>query len=145
MKGIFMIDRLVDILHSGNHSLVIDNGALHTYDGRGVSDLYRLYTTEPQSLNGAMVADKVVGKGAAALMALSGIKQLHADVISKPALDLLKTENISVGYDKLVDNIINRKGTGICPVETMCLECKTAEDCLPKITQFLSVILKTKN
>ncbi len=135
-----MIDQLVEILHSGNHSLVIDNGTIHTYDGRGVSDLYRLYTTDPQILNSSVLADKVVGKGAAALMVLGKIRAVHADVISRPALSLLESNGIAVTYTTLVDNIINRRGTGICPVETLCLECQTAEECLPKISQFLAKI-----
>ncbi|MCM1140087.1 MAG: DUF1893 domain-containing protein [Muribaculum sp.] len=133
-----MIDRLVDILHSGNHSLVVDNGEIHTFDGRGVRDLYHIYTTAPQILKGASLADKVVGKGAAALMALGGVKQIHADVISRPALTMLESDGITVTYSILVDNIINRKGTGMCPVETLCFDCTTAEECYPKITQFLT-------
>lgn len=133
-----MIDQLVEMLHAGNHSLVVCDGAIHTYDGRGVSDLYRIYTDEPHLLNGSMLADKVVGKGAAALMALGKISQLHADVISGPALSLLESNGVKVSYTTLVDNIVNRQGTGICPVETLCLECQTAEECLPKISYFLN-------
>lgn len=133
-----MIDQLVDILHCGNHSLAIDNGTIHTYDGHGVSDLYRIYTNEPLILHGSMLADKVVGKGAAALMVLGKVRQIHADVISRPALSMLDANGIVVTYVILVNNIINRQGTGICPVETLCLECQTAEECLPKISYFLN-------
>lgn len=133
-----MIDHLVEILHAGNHSLVVNNGTIHTYDGRGVSDLYRIYTNESQLLKDSILADKVVGKGAAALMVLGKISQIHADVISRPALSMLETNGIVVTYSKLVDNIINRQGTGICPVETLCLDCETAEECLPKISFFLN-------
>lgn len=133
-----MINRLAETLHSGNHSLVIYNGAIHAYDGRGVSDLYRVFTSEPRLLEKAMLADKVVGKGAAALMVLGKVSQIHADVISRPALSLLEANGIDVTYTTLVDNIINRRGTGICPVETLCLDCRTAEECLPKITLFIT-------
>lgn len=133
-----MTDRLAEILHSGKHSLVVDDGAIHTYDGRGVSDLYRIYTATPEMLEGAAIADKVVGKGAAALMALGKIRQLHADVISRPALAMLESNRIAVTYTTLADNIINRRGTGICPVETLCLDCETAEECLTRIATFLN-------
>lgn len=83
-----MNDRLIEILHNGNHSLVVDNGTIHTFNGRGVSDLYRIYTTEPEILKGASLADKVVGKGAAALMVLGNVRLIYADVISRPALSL---------------------------------------------------------
>ncbi len=133
-----MIDKLIEILHRGNHSLVIDNGTIHTYDGRGVSDLYHIYTTEPQILNGSTLADKVVGKGAAALMILGGIKAVYADVISIPALNLLNDAHIQVEYANVVPNIINRAGTGVCPVEKLCEGCSTASDCLPLIKEFIN-------
>lgn len=137
-----MIDQLVETLHKGKHSLVLFNGSLHTYNGRGVSDIYRLFTTEPHILCGAILADKVVGKGAAALMVLGKIKEIHADIISRPALSMLKANHLTVTYTTLVDNITNRQGTGICPVESLCIECSTAEECLPLIATFLSQISK---
>ena len=39
--------RLTEILHGGGWSLVVDNGAIRTFSGRGVSDLYGLLTREP--------------------------------------------------------------------------------------------------
>ena len=45
---------------------------------RGVADLFRLLREEPQLLRGAFIADKVVGKGAAALMVLGGGEGLFA-------------------------------------------------------------------
>lgn len=131
-------DRLIDILHSGHYSLVISNDGLHTYTGRGVADLYHVYRHERELLQGASVADKIVGKGAAALMALGGVADVTTDVISAPALSLLEECGIKVSYTKVVANIINRKGDGICPVEHLCSECNTPAECLPLIEQFMS-------
>ena len=66
------MNELIDILDNQNASLVIRDaqGAIHTLHGRGVSDLHNILHNMPQWLNGAMVADKVVGRGAAALMIL---------------------------------------------------------------------------
>lgn len=135
-----MIDDLIKILHDGGHSLVVANGVIRTFDGRGVSDLYHLLTEDPGFLQGAEIADKVVGKGAAALMIIGGIASLYTDVISAPALQLLRESHVKVSFGKQVDNIINRKGDGICPVETLCLPCATARECLPLITQFIRSI-----
>lgn len=44
--------RLTEILHGGGWSLVVDNGAIRTFSGRGVSDLYGLLTREPETLRG---------------------------------------------------------------------------------------------
>ncbi len=137
-----MMDHLIKILHDGGHSLVVANGKdVRTFDGRGISDLYNILNEDPEFLQGAEIADKVVGKGAAALMIMGGIDALYTDVISVPALELLHETAIKVGFGKQVDNIINRKGDGICPVETLCLPCATARECLPLINQFI----KAKN
>ncbi|MCM1449952.1 MAG: DUF1893 domain-containing protein [Clostridiales bacterium] len=132
------MEYLINILHEGNHSLVVANGDVSTFDGRGVADLFYLLKANPDFLDGADVADKVVGKGAAAIMILGQIHAVHADVISEPALRLLRQSSVMVSYEEVVPNIINRKGDGICPVETICMECTTAEECLPLITQFIN-------
>ena len=105
---------------------------------RGVKDLYRILNDSPLLLEGSRIADKVIGKGAAALMALGKVREVYADVISEPALRLLDSAGIPVSYTRLVPNIINRAGTGICPVESICKDAATAEECLPLITCFLS-------
>lgn len=133
-----MRDDLIKILHDGNHSLVVANGEVCTFDGRGISDLYNILNDDPGFLRGAEIADKVVGKGAAALMIIGGVDSLYTDIISAPALELLRHSNTKVDFGKQVDNIINRKGDGICPVETLCLPCATAQECLPLITQFMN-------
>ena len=83
------MEKLIRLLHEGNYSLVVAHGEIRTFSGRGVSDLYALSGEDPGFLRGASVADKVVGKAAAALMIVAGVSELHADVISRPALDLL--------------------------------------------------------
>lgn len=133
-----MMDDLIEILHDGSHSLVVANGEICTFDGRGISDLYNILSEDPGFLQGAEVADKVVGKGAAALMIIGGISSLYADIISVPALELLRQCPIKIDFRKQVDNIINRKGDGICPVETLCIPCATAQECLSRITQFIN-------
>lgn len=133
-------DRLADILHFGNHSLVVEDtgGTVHVFDSRGVADLYALLHSQPELLKGANVADKVIGKGAAALMCLGGVAQVYTDVLSRPALELFAASGVEdVMYDHLVPGIINRAGTGLCPVETLCLPCATPSECLPLIRGFI--------
>ena len=117
--------------------LVAKNDTIMEFKGRGISDLYRLYTTMPEALNGAFLVDKVVGKGAAALMVLGHISELYTAVISQPALQLLTAAGIKVDYSTLVENIINRRGDGVCPVESLCAGADSAETCLPLISEFI--------
>ena len=82
-----MMEDLICLLHEGSHSLVVANGDVCTFDGRGVSDLYDLFKEDSGFLKGASLADKIVGKAAAALMALAEVREVYADVVSRPALD----------------------------------------------------------
>ena len=134
-----MTSELTELLHQGHHSLVVRQGeSVRCFDNRGVADLYSLLGEEPQLLQGAAVADKVVGKAAASLMMLGGVTELYADVISDLALELLQQSPMAVHYTERVDHIINRARTGWCPMETRCRECHTAEECLRQVEEFLS-------
>ena len=134
-------EQVVRLLFTEKGSCVIRNGdSVRIFRERGIADLYRLLREEPQLLQGAFIADKVVGKGAAALMVLGGVTELFADVISRPALELLAGTGIAVEYTVAVPNIVNRAGTGICPVEQLCERAETAAECLPLIDGFMHQI-----
>ncbi len=136
-----MTNELTERLHQGNHALVVRQGeTIRCFDNRGVADLYRLLGEEPQLLREAAVADKVVGKAAAALMLLGGVTELYADIVSSPALELLRQSALKVHYGQQVDHIINRTGTGWCPLETRCKECRTAEECLREVEAFMQSV-----
>lgn len=135
--------KLIDILDREGCSLVIrHNDVEQCYRQRGVADLYDLLHTTPDVLQGAVLADKVIGKGAAALMVLGGVRQVYAHVLSQPALELLQQAGITVTYGQCVEHIINRAGTDWCPVEKLCHHVSTAEECLPLIEKFIQEIRK---
>ena len=113
--------QLIDILHNEDLTLVVksENGEIHRFTQRGVKDLLTLVSERPEVLKGALIADKAVGKAAAACMVTGRVRQVHADVMSEPALDLLQTHGIVAEYGQLVDHIINRAGDGWCPMEKL--------------------------
>ena len=87
-----VIEQAALILHAKRCSCVIvQNGNVRLCHEHGIKDLYQILKEEPEVLLGATVADKVIGKGAAALMILGGVKEVYADVISRPALKLFLT------------------------------------------------------
>lgn len=130
--------QLIDILHDEALTLVIksSDGAIHRFTQRGVKDLLHLVQTSPEVLHGAIVADKAVGKAAAACMIVGGIRQVHADVMSEPALVLLQSHGITAGYGQLVDHIINRAGTDWCPMERLCRDEDDPAVIIEKIKEF---------
>lgn len=129
---------MIESLHSGGYSCVIRKGdETRTFRQRGVKDLWELCQSQDLFLNGAIIADKVVGKGAAALMILGGIKEVYADVISTPAVDLLKEHGIKTSFNETTDRIINRQGNGLCPVETLCINLQSVNEMYEVITNFI--------
>lgn len=110
---------LIEILHSENLTLVVKSGdgTIHRFTQRGVKDLLTLVSEHPDVLKGALIADKAVGKAAAACMVTGGIIHVYADVMSQPALALLQQHGLKAEYGTLVDHIINRTGTDWCPME----------------------------
>lgn len=129
---------LIRRLHEGAYScIVVNEGKVAVFTRRGVMDLYELLVNEPDFLRGASVADKVVGKGAAALMLLGGVQRLYADVISEPALGLLDKTNVEVSYGQLVQHVQNRTKTDWCPVEKLCYDLNDTREMFEAIGSFL--------
>lgn len=111
------LEKAKQILSDGEYTCVLANEkiTLSTKE-RGVKPLVK-WLESNLDFHDFSAADKVIGKGAAFLYLLLGIKSIYAFVISTPALELLRERNVYVEYSQEVDNIINRQGTGICPFE----------------------------
>lgn len=120
-------------LDSGDFTCVLCKGTtLHTATERGVKPLVR-WLTEGCDLRDFSAADKVVGKATAYLYCLLGVRAVYAHVMSQSAAQVLAENGIEVQYGKLVENIINRQGTGICPFEAAVLDIHTPAEALPSI------------
>ena len=80
----------------GDYSCIISNGD-RVYKGvkRGVADLFGLLQEDASLLDGADVIDKVIGKGAAALLITGKVSRVFTPLISEGALRMLK----SAGYN----------------------------------------------
>ncbi|MDU1904151.1 MAG: DUF1893 domain-containing protein [Dysgonomonas sp.] len=138
------MEKLIKILHEGNYSCVVENfDEIYTFTQRGVADLYDMVKNKPGFLKDARIADKVVGKGAAALMILGGIGQLYANTISLSALVLLREADIKVDYEHVVSFIKNRDNTDWCPLEKLSYEATSAEAIFPLIEEFISKMRKS--
>ena len=134
---------LINMLHEGAYSCAIANGEhIRTFTQRGVADLYDLLTQEPDFLHGSSVADKVIGKAAASLMVLGGVREVYAHTISQPALRLLQEAGITVSCDEVPDHIINRDHTGWCPLEQASRDLHSAKEIFPVIEKFIANLRK---
>lgn len=121
---------MIELLDRGGYSCVVrsEQGEIRCFTKRGVDDLYYLLNHEPWFLSSATVADKIVGKGAAALMIKGAIQELTTHIISQGALELFEKTNILLKFEKCVPYIINRDKTGWCPVEQACKDIDQIEE-----------------
>ena len=98
--------------------LVIKRGKLQLVrTDAGIAAALEVYRDQRGLLHKSLVVDKVVGKAAAAVFVLAGVKEVFAFVLSLPAKQLLQRHGITVRCETLVDVIKNRRGDGMCPME----------------------------
>lgn len=130
---------LLKQLDAGRLSCVIsNNGEVSTYRQSGVQDLYDLLSEGGEKLKGALVADKIIGRGAAAMMVLGGVKAVNTHTISTPALQMLRNGGVKVYFDTEVDYIENRHKTGQCPLDSRLQNLTDPKECWPVIQQFVA-------
>ena len=111
------LKKAIEMLNSGQYTCVLcKDDKVYTSTERGVRPLLDWLNSE-QDLKGFCAADKVVGKGAAFLYVLLGVKAVYARVMSEAAINTLTVNNIQPQWEQSVKNIINRTGTGFCPME----------------------------
>lgn len=109
---------------------------------RGVAPLIE-WLDEGKNLKEYSAADKVVGNGAAFLYILLEVKELHANVISKSALETLNRYQIAITYDILTEAIRNRENTGFCPIETAVVGITSPDKALNAIRSRLNKMQKS--
>lgn len=78
------------------------------------------------------------GGGAALLLVKGKAKEVYAEVISSGALSVLRTAGMNVTFGKEVAHIINRAGTGICPVEQLTSGTSSPDEAYMLIKQFIA-------
>ena len=124
------IYELKDIFLKEHHTIVIykSDASVVVSDDRGVAPLMNLLNEDKEQLRDSMIADKVIGKAAALLMVYAGVKEVFTPTISVPAVEVFEKHNVKITYDKVVERIINRKGDGLCPMESLCLNVENPEE-----------------
>lgn len=106
-------------IKDSDYTCIVIRGEEEIYHSRdkGVKPLMD-YIKQHEQLESIKVLDKIVGKGAMVLAIKSKANEVITPTISQKALDLAKKYHIDVQYDKVVPYIINRTGTGPCPIES---------------------------
>ena len=102
---------------AGHTICLCKDGNLLTSDKRGISPMMD-FIEEDRDVAGYSVADKIVGKAAAFLFVLAGITEVYAEVVSSEGKRVLDEHGIPCSFSVMTENIVNRKGDGMCPMES---------------------------
>lgn len=122
-----------ELLESGNFTCVVCyQNQVYTTNQRGVAPLLH-WLDSGLNLVGFSAADRVVGRGAAFLYCLLGVREVYARVMSLPAAEVLQAHGIDAQADTFVEGIINRTGTGPCPFESAVIDIQDAQEALTAI------------
>jgi hypothetical protein len=134
-----MIEKAKEELLDGSHSIVVagKDGVTAARSGEGVRPLLTLYRETPELLKDAAVADKVIGKAAASILALAGVREVYGHVLSRGGVSLLEKYGIPYTYGTLVDFVTNRRGDGMCPLEQTVLPYDRKENAFEALNAFL--------
>ncbi len=126
------------------HSAVLCRGAERIIsDERGVKPLVTLLDSGADC-RGFSAADKIVGKAAAMLFSLLGVNGVYAAVMSEAGKAYLDSKGIKSEYGTLVPEIINRAGTGRCPMEQAVSETDDAREGFEHIKERLAQLRAAK-
>jgi len=129
-------------LNEKNLSLVIvKNGKLlFETSSPGIRGFLSAIEEVGEDLSKSSVADKIAGRAVALLCAYSHVNEVFAVVLSKEALKVLREHNIKHEYEKLVSNILNAKGTDMCPFEKYALKIRDSTEAYEKLKRFATLL-----
>ena len=83
--------------------------------------------------------DKVVGRAAAFLYVLLGVKEIHAKVMAKLAIQILDKAEIKYSADEFVDTILDDQLKDTNPLEEVVLRSGSANNALRDLKAFLKL------
>jgi len=108
-------------LHERKLTLCITKNGKTIFEtaSHGISGFLQAIQRLEDKLEGAHVADRVVGKAIALLCVYAKIRGVYAKTISKKAKQLLEENTIHVECDNLVENVLDPNKATTCPFEKL--------------------------
>lgn len=139
------LERAKILLREGNHACVLCLDEMtFTSDANGIKPL-NWWLKDGCRFEGFSAADRVIGRAAAFLYVLLGVKEVYADVLSESAVPVLDRFGISWSYREKVKNIMNRTGDDLCPMEKIALEYEEPEDAYDALKVKIAELMAAKN
>ena len=123
--------------------VLVLNEDIYKSSEKGIKSLLQLLNSGKNYLNYS-AADKIVGKAAAMLYKLLNVNDIYGEVMSIRAINFLEQNNINFKYKIKTKEIINRKGTGICPMEQTVLNIENPTEAKKLLENKLKELINKK-
>lgn len=137
------LQRAKNLLTENNASIVlVKDDEVFVSDKKGIAPMIG-FISDNINLNGFSAADKTVGKAAALLFALAGIKEIYAEKLSRAAIPVLEEHNIKYSYKEIYDRILNRDKSDICPMEKTVVDINDPEKAFIALKAKLEMLRKS--
>ena len=139
------LDKAIKILEEEKDLtlVLVLNESIYKSSEKGIKPLLQLLNSGKNYLNYS-AADKIVGKAAAMLYKLLNINDIYGEVMSISAINFLEQNNINFKYKIKTKEIINRKGTGICPMEETVLNIENPTEAKKLLEDKLKELINKK-
>lgn len=108
---------------------------IYTSQLKGIAPLINPMKENQLFFKDAIVVDRVIGKAAAMLLALSQVQYIYAYVLSRKVREILDAYKIDYDYEKLADYIVNREHNGMCPMEKTVYDMTDLNEALAALIQ----------
>ena len=109
--------------------VIVKNGCvLFQTDSHRISGFLDAIEKCGSSLEGASVADRVIGKAVALLCVFAKVKEVYASVLSRKAQAIFKDNKIGCQWKELVENVLDANKTGMCPFEKAAADISKPEE-----------------
>jgi len=89
-------------------------------------------------LSGSVVAANAIGRAEALLLIYGGIKEIHANTITVPAVQAFRNRSIKVHYDNLVDAIPAERYPISAELEQKCLDIRSPFEAYGMLNEIFS-------
>ena len=134
------IEKAKELYRNGEYICVLCKGDIvHVSTDRGIAPMLS-FIASGVNLNGFSAADKIIGRAAALLFVHAGVCEVYAEVISSHAAAVFEKHHVKFSSDALADSIINRTGTGPCPMEESVKNIDNPSDAFEAISNALTVL-----
>lgn len=141
------IDKLVkatEILKKEHCSFVLyhNENQIACETGIGLKPIMAVLRQDKRGFEGAVIADKVIGKAAALMVVLGGAEAVHGDLMSETAIKVLERFQVPYTNTVVVPIIENRTQTGMCPLEQSVQQVEDPEEAYDVIEETIKQLMK---